>query len=105
MVSAPVVVMAAFLVMLPEYQLPAAADDVAAIGTDIAKRNGASTRCEDVKIRVPRVMLSLDVVIDRAPLGVMAPKVVCAYQLPMTPSPFGACRGVISSNCAYGDGA
>ena len=56
MVSAPVEVIAALPVMLPKYQFPAAdtaADDESArmptsgaIGTDIAKRNGATTRCE-----------------------------------------------------------
>ena len=86
MVSAPVEVIAALTVMLPEYQLPAAdtaADDevqdanIWAIGS-VLKCNGATT---DVRVtsEVPRggrVMLSLDVVIDKASLGVMAPKVV-----------------------------
>ena len=83
MVSAPVVVMAAFPMVLPEYQLPAAdtaADDESArMPTSellVPILPSVMVPLPDVRVtlevprRVPRVMLSLDVVIDRAPLGV-----------------------------------
>ena len=89
MVSAPVEVIAAFPVMLPKYQLPAvdtAADvDRARIPTSellVPILPSVMVPVPDVRVtldvpsRVPRVILSSDVVIDNAPLGVIEPRVV-----------------------------
>ena len=106
MVRAPVEVRAALPVMLPRYQVPAALR-----ATDVDNGSGpifvpSAPMLEsvivpepevkviaDVPRRVPRVMLSLVVVMENAPVGVMAPRVIAfVYQAPavdITPEPFG----------------
>ena len=105
-VRAPVVVRASSPVILPTYQLPAADTatpverarlPIGVPSTPILAR--VMVPLPEVRVtlevprRVPSEMLSLDVVMERAPLGVMAPKVMALVsQLPaveMTPVPCG----------------
>jgi hypothetical protein len=96
MVKAPVVVRAALPEILPTYQFPAVDtaldEDKARMPTSVPSAPmlpSVIAPVPDVKVtlevprRVPRVMASLDVEIEKAPDGVIAPRVAAlVYQAP-----------------------